>query len=77
VAREGLRPRLLHEAAHVFDLQPPSIGDEEYSLTVGDASDLFQGIDGFLGILVNIGLVFLALLVVSFVIRALRGQSVV
>lgn len=31
-------------------------------MTVSDASDLFQGIDGFLGILVNIGLVFLALL---------------
>jgi hypothetical protein len=62
VARENLRPRLLHEAAHVFDFRPPSIGDEEYSLTMGDAFDTFQGIDGFLGILVNIGLVFLALL---------------
>lgn len=62
VARENLRPRLLHEAAHVFDMQPPSIDEEEYSLTVSDAGEMFQGIDGFLGILVNIGLVFLALL---------------
>lgn len=62
VARENLRPRLLHEAAHVFDLRPPSIDDEEYSLTFSDAFEMFQGIDGFLGILVNIGLVFLALL---------------
>lgn len=62
VAREGLTPRLLTHAAHVLDERPTTITEKKVELTTGEASDLFQGVDAFLSILLNIGLAFLALL---------------
>ena len=62
VARRDLTPRLLTQAAHVFDARPPSITDKEFHATATDASEMFQGIEAFMGIIVNIGLAFLALL---------------
>lgn len=62
VARRGLTPRLLAQAAHVLDAQPEKITDGEFNPTTSEASEIFQGIEAFMGIIVNIGLAFLALL---------------
>jgi hypothetical protein len=62
VARRGLTPRLLTEAAHVLDAHPDSLAERAVQLSTGEASELFQGVDAFLSILLNIGLAFLALL---------------
>lgn len=62
VARRGLTPRLLAQAAHVLDAQPAKITDGDFNPTTSDASEIFQGIEAFMGIIVNIGLAFLALL---------------
>jgi hypothetical protein len=62
VARQGLTPRLLAQAASVLDAQPRSITDHRFKLTSGEAAGLFQGLDAALSILVNVGLAFLALL---------------
>jgi hypothetical protein len=62
VAREGLTPRLLTQAARVLDSSPASIKDKSIDLTTSETSELFQGIDAFLSILLNIGVAFLALL---------------
>jgi hypothetical protein len=62
VARPGLTPRLLGVAAHVFDDQPANIADGQFSPSASEASEMFQGIEAFLGIIVNLGLAFLALL---------------
>lgn len=62
VARSNLTPRLLGIAGHLFDSEFNSITDGEFTPTARDASDLFQGVEAFLGILFNIGLAFLALI---------------
>ncbi len=62
VARRGLTPRLLAQAGHVLDSGPLAITDADFEPTAHEASDIFQGIEAFLGIIVNIGLAFLALL---------------
>jgi hypothetical protein len=62
VARRGLTPRHLAQAAHVLDAGPASIAEGQFEPTAREASDMFQGIEAFLGIIVNIGLAFLALL---------------
>lgn len=61
VARPGLTPRLLSEANHLLDFHPATI-DGGFEPSMNDASEMFQGIEAFLGIIVNIGLAFLALL---------------
>ena len=62
VARRGLTPRLLAQAGHVLDARPATITESGFEPTAHEASDIFQGIEAFLGIIVNIGLAFLALL---------------
>lgn len=62
VARPGLTPRLLAEANHLLDFHPQNIEDGGFEPNMNDASEIFQGIEAFLGIIVNIGLAFLALL---------------
>jgi hypothetical protein len=62
VARRGLTPRLLAQAAHVLDAEPVTITAAGFDPTAADASDIFQGVEAFMGIIVNIGLAFLALL---------------
>jgi hypothetical protein len=62
VARRDLTPRLLTQAAHVLDARPVTIAEREFNPTTADASEIFQGIEAFMGIIVNIGLAFLALL---------------
>lgn len=62
VASRNLTPRLLAVAAQVFESEPVNIADEEFSPTAANASEMFQGVEAFLGIIVNIILAFLALL---------------
>src|SRR5262245_40375804 len=62
VARRDLTPRLLTQAAHVLDARPATIAEGQFNPTTAEASEIFQGIDAFMGIIVNIGLAFLALL---------------
>lgn len=62
VARRSLTPRLLAVAAQVFDSEPVSIAEEEFLPTASNAGEMFQGVEAFLGIIVNIVLAFLALL---------------
>jgi hypothetical protein len=62
VARSTLTPRLLAEANHLLDFHPQTLEDGGFEPSVNDASEIFQGIEAFLGIIVNIGLAFLALL---------------
>jgi hypothetical protein len=62
VARKDLTPRLLSQAAHVLDARPITITEREFNPNTADASEIFQGIEAFMGIIVNIGLAFLALL---------------
>lgn len=62
VARHGLTPRHLTQAASVIEAHPGTIAERSFRLSSGEASELFQGVDAFLSILVNIGLAFLALL---------------
>ena len=62
VARENLTPRLLAVAAHLIDGRPPSIATSRFDATVAETSDIFQGVEALMGILINIVLAFLALL---------------
>ena len=62
VAREGLTPRLLAVAGHLLDRGPPKISDQSFEMNLTETATLLQGIDAFLGIVVYIGIVFLALL---------------
>lgn len=62
VARRNLTPRLLAEAAHLLDNRSPKITDNKFEPTVSETSEVFQGVEAFLGILTNIVLAFLALL---------------
>jgi hypothetical protein len=62
VARQGLTPRLLTQAGNVIEAHPRTISEGSFHLSTGEASELFQGVDAFFSILVNIGLAFLALL---------------
>ncbi len=62
VARRGLTPRLLAQAAHVLDAEPVTITAAGFDPAAADASEIFQGVEAFMGIIVNIGLAFLALL---------------
>jgi hypothetical protein len=61
-ARRNLTPRLLALAARLIDGKPPSISDSSFSATIGETSEIFQGVEAFMGILINIVLAFLALL---------------
>ena len=62
VARKDLTPRLLAEAAHLIDGRPPSIANKSFDATIGETSEIFQGVEALMGILINIVLAFLALL---------------
>lgn len=62
VAREGLTPRLLATATHLLDSSHDSISQESFELSVTETSELLGGIDAFLGILITIGVAFLALM---------------
>ena len=62
VAREGLTPRLLTQAKGLIEAHPGTIAERSFHLSSGEASELFQGVDAFFSVLVNIGLAFLALL---------------
>lgn len=62
VAREKLTPRMLAAASHLLDGRSPQMSEIRYEPTLGETSELLQGVDAFLGIIINIVLAFLALL---------------
>ena len=62
VARRNLTPRLLAIASQLIENRPPSINTNSFDATIGEASEIFQGIEAFMGIIINIVLAFLALL---------------
>lgn len=61
VARKSMSAPMLAAASHLLDGKPPSMSDMRYEPTLGETSELFQGIDAFLGIIINLVLAFLAL----------------
>jgi hypothetical protein len=61
IARENMTPRMLAAASHLLDGQPTSMSAGRYEPSLGEASELFQGVDAFLGIIINLVLAFLAL----------------
>lgn len=62
VGRRGLTPARLHTAGELLHPATPLLRTDGLAEGLNDASELFQGIEAFLGILINIGLAFLALL---------------
>lgn len=62
VARAGLTPKMLAAAGHLLDRIPPRLDAQGLETGLNEASEVFQGVDAFLGILINLGLAFLALL---------------
>lgn len=62
VARERLTPRMLAAASHLLDGRSPQMSEIRYEPTLGETSELLQGVEAFLGIIINIVLAFLALL---------------
>lgn len=62
VAREGLTPRLLAVAGHLLDREASAFQDQKFEGTFKEASELIQGLEAFFGILIYIGLAFLALM---------------
>jgi hypothetical protein len=62
VARRGLTPRLMAAAGHLLDADDERFSQRAFEPTLGDAGEALQSADAFLGILVYIGLAFLALL---------------
>lgn len=67
VARRNLTPRLLAVAAGLIDGNPPSISTRSFDATIDETSEIFQGVEAFMGILINIALAFLALLGIEMV----------
>lgn len=62
VARPDLTPRLLAAAAHLIDRDTNTLTVRGFEPSVSEASELLQGIEAFLGVLIYIALAFLALL---------------
>jgi hypothetical protein len=61
IARKRMTPRMLAAASHLLDGQGTSMSDGRYEPNLDKASELFQGVDAFLGIIINLVLAFLAL----------------
>src|SRR5262249_52516069 len=62
VGRRDLTPQLLSGAIRLIEGQAPSLAASRFEGTVEETSEMLQGVEAFLGILINIGLAFLALL---------------
>ena len=62
IAREGLTPRQLAAATHLVDSTRDTLSEQGFELTVTEAGEVLSGIDAFLGILITIGVGFLALM---------------
>jgi hypothetical protein len=62
VARDGLTPRQLAGATHLVDSTGDTMSEQGFELSVTEAGEMLSGIDAFLGILITIGVAFLALM---------------
>jgi len=72
VARDNLTPRLLALAAQLIEGRPLSITSNSFEATLNETSEVFQGVDALIGILINIVLAFFALM--GFEMLAYRRQ---
>ncbi len=61
-ARAGLTPRRLAAAAHLLDRDANSLVGRAVEPSLEDALNVLQGVEAFFGVLIYIGLAFLALL---------------
>ena len=61
IARKDITPRMLSAASHLLDGEPGLMSSGRYEPNLSEASELFQGVDAFLGIIINLVLAFLAL----------------
>ncbi|MFM8571254.1 MAG: hypothetical protein ACKOAU_06620 [Pirellula sp.] len=62
VAKRGISDSKLASLAKLFDTETHVVQAKEYSIDTTEASEVFQGLDAILGILINIILGFIALL---------------
>ena len=62
VARKGLTPRLLAEAAHLLDPPPESLADAGFEPGWGLFKEVFEGLEAVVSIVIYLGVAFLALL---------------
>jgi hypothetical protein len=67
VASPRLNPRMLSTAIGLIDGAPVSMASGRFDATVGETSEILQGVEAFMGILINIVLAFLALLGVEMI----------
>ncbi|WP_373650247.1 hypothetical protein [Schlesneria sp. DSM 10557] len=61
VARKDITPRMLAAASHLLDGEQTPMSSGQYEPSLSETSELFQGVDAFLGIIINLVLAFLAL----------------
>lgn len=62
VARQGVSSKTIATVAYQYESAIAPLRASEFEFDAHDASEVFQGVDAFLGILINIILAFLALL---------------
>ena len=62
VASKKLTPRMLAAASHLLDGQRTWMSEGRYEPTLTETSEVLQGVEAFLGIIINIVLAFLALM---------------
>lgn len=62
VARSDLTPRLLAAAAHLMDRDANTFTVRGFEPTLGDASEVLQGMEAFFGLLIYIGLAFFTIM---------------
>jgi hypothetical protein len=62
IANDRVTPRMLAETGRLLlKGRYSSFAEGQYEPTLGEASELFQGVDAFLGLIINLVLAFLAL----------------
>ena len=62
IGRRGMTPAMLATVNRLLNLRPADLDDLDNIDSLAEASDLFQGIEAFIGILIQIAIAFLALL---------------
>jgi hypothetical protein len=62
VAKRTISDATLSNLSHLFETDAKKLRPGDFGFNAKDASDIFQGLDAFLGILINIILAFIAVL---------------
>jgi hypothetical protein len=61
IARKGITPKLLATASHLLETPFASLVAGQHEPTLSETSEIFQGVEALLGIVINLVLAFLAL----------------